>query len=112
MKRFFITLIMALSMIFAVSCKTTENIGDITFGASSMKIFYTMDITQRQLDSICEADILPDYNQWIKAKFTDFETNKVYVKRMYFKSYSEYNEVIYILVGEKAPYKITKRIAE
>ena len=112
MKRFFAIITLLISIIFVVSCKTTENVNEVTFGSSSMKIFYTMDISQRQLDSICEADILPNYNQWIKARFTDFETNKKYVKRMYFKHYSENNEVIYILVGENEPYIITKRIAE
>ena len=56
--------------------------------------------------------MLPNYNEWLKARFTDYETNTVFVKRMYLKSCSDENEVIYILIGENEPYKITKRIAE
>ena len=111
MKKIFITLVMVISM-FLFSCKTKENFGEITFGTSSMQSLYEMTITQNQIDSICEADMLPNYSEWIKARFTDYETNTVFVKRMYLKSCSDKNEIIYILVGENEPYKIIKRIAE
>lgn len=94
------------------SCKTYKNTGEITFGTSSMQNLYEMTITQHQIDSICDADMLPNYNEWLKARFIDYETNTVFVKRMYLKSCSDENEVIYILIGENEPYKITKRIAE
>lgn len=109
MKRIFTFLLIAFLLF---SCKTQENIGEITFGTSSMQNLYEMTITQHQIDSICEADMLPNYTEWLKARFTDYETNTVFVKRMYFKSCSDENEVIYILIGESEPYKITKRIAE
>ena len=110
MKRFLTILIIAFSMLFAVSCSTTKNTEEITFG-TQMMVIYTMDINQYQLDSICAVDTLPNYDTWIKARFTDYETNTVFVKRMCFKKTPEYEEVIYILVGENDPYKITKRIA-
>lgn len=109
MKRILTALLIAFLMF---SCKTQQTVEDITFGTSAMLNQYEMQITQHQLDSICEADTLPNYKQWIKAKFTDYETNNVFVKRMYFKTCSEDGEIVYILLGEKEPYKITKRIAE
>lgn len=111
MKRFLSILIVAFSMLFAVSCSTTKNTEEITFG-TQMMVIYAMDINQYQLDSICMVDTLPSCETWIKARFTDYETNTVFVKRMCFKKAPEYDEVIYILVGENEPYKITKRIAE
>ena len=109
MKKIFTFLLMLFLMF---SCKTYKNTGEITFGTSSMQNLYEMTITQHQIDSICDADMLPNYNEWLKARFTDYETNTVFVKRMYLKSCSDENEVIYILIGENEPYKITKRIAE
>lgn len=109
MKRIF-TFILMLFLI--ISCSTTKNVSDLTFGTSVMMNSYEMQITQHQLDSICTADTLPYYDSWLKARFTDYETNTIFVKRMYLKTYSEYEEIIYILIGENEPYKITKRIAE
>lgn len=112
MKRFLRNLLIAFAMLFMVSCGTTKETGEVVFGTSSMMVLYTMDISQYQLDSICTADILPYYDSWLKARFTDYETNTVFVKRMYLKACSEDEEIIYILIGEEEPYKITKRIAE
>ena len=109
MKKIFIFLLMLFLMF---SCKTHHNVGEITFGAPIMINIYEMTITQHQLDSICEVDMIPTYDKWIKTSFIDYETDSVFTKRLYLKSYSEENEVIYILLGEKEPYKITKRIAE
>lgn len=109
MKKIFIFLLMLFLMF---SCKTHQNVGEITFGAPIMINLYEMTITQHQLDSICEVDMLPTYEKWIKTSFIDYETDSVFTKRLYLKSYSEENEVIYILLGEKEPYKIIKRIAE
>lgn len=109
MKRIFTFLLIAFLMF---SCKTKQNVGEITFGAPTMINLYEMTITQHQLDSICEVDMLPTYEKWIKTSFIDYETDSVFTKRLYLKSYSEENEVIYILLGDKEPYKITKRIAE
>jgi len=111
MKRFLTILIVAFSMLFTVSCGSTKNTEEITFG-TQMLVIYTMDVTQHQLDSICTVDTLPNYDTWIKARFTDYETNTVFVKRMCFKKTPEYDEVLYILVGDNEPYKITKRITD
>lgn len=109
MKKIFTFILM---LFLTLSCSTTKNVGDITFGTSVMMNSYEMQITQHQLDSICVADILPTYDKWIKTSFIDYETDSVFTKRLYLKDYSDENEVIYILLGEKEPYKITKRIAE
>lgn len=111
MKRILITIIVMVSMLFYVSCNMTRNVEETNFG-TAMMVMYDMSINQSQLDSICTVDTLPYYDKWIKARFTDYETNKVFVKRMCFKKNIEYNEVVYILIGEKEPYKITKRITE
>jgi hypothetical protein len=104
--------LLAFLLFFSIGCTTHRNMEDITFGAPIMINLYEFAITQHQLDSICDADMLPAYEKWIKTSFIDYETDSVFTKRIYLKSYSEENEVIYILLGEKEPYKITKRIAE
>lgn len=109
MKQLFIEIII---MLFLLSSCAAVKIGDdINFG-TSMSVVYCSDISQYQLDSICDADTLPYYDTWIKARFTDYETNTVFIKRMCFKNESDYDEIIYILIGENEPYKITKRITK
>lgn len=108
MKRFFITLIMALSMLFMFSCKTQENVGEINFG-SSITMDYTLEIGNRGIDSICVVDSLPDYREWVGAKFTDYETNETIYKRMCMKRYNDGVEFLYILVGYEEPYIISRR---
>ena len=107
-----LTIILALFLAITFSCKTGKNVGENVFGTTSMMVLYNMDINQNQLDSICKVDTLPDYNKWLSARFTDYETNTVILKRIYLKKYSDDEEVIYILMGNKEPYKIVKRIAE
>lgn len=111
MKKLF-NLILMLGFLFLLSCTDTSQPNEITFGTSSKQVANTLVITRTQLDSICKADLLPDYNAWMTMNFTDYETNVVYTKRIYFKNYSEDVEVIYILMGNEEPYKITIRIAE
>lgn len=108
MKRFFVTLIMALSMLFMFSCKTQQNVGEINFG-SSITMDYTLEIGNRGIDSICVVDSLPDYREWVGAKFTDYETNEIIYKRMCIKRYNDGVEFLYILVGYKEPYTISRR---
>ena len=101
--------LVALALVFVVGCTTQKNVEEVVFG-TSMMVTYTMDVTEIQVDSICKADMLPNYDKWIKSSFTDYETNQVFVKRLYIKN-GEY-EVVYILTGDREPYKITRRITE
>lgn len=107
MKKIFIFLLM---MFLMFSCKTHQNVDEITFG-SSMRNSYTMSITQSQLDSICDADTLPVLDRWVAVRFTDYETNKVYIKRMCRKNVNNI-EYMYILTENGKKYKITRRITE
>lgn len=106
-----IKILLVFLLAIGIGCTTPRNIEEITFGTSMLRV-YTMSVTERQLDSICDADMLPKYDKWIKTSFTDHETDSVFTKRLYMKSYSPESELIYILLGDKEPYKITKRIAE
>lgn len=92
------------------SCKTYQNFDEIAFG-SSMRNSYTMEITKSQLDSICHADTLPSVERWASARFTDYETNKSYMKRMCRKSVNGV-EYMYILAEDGRKYKITRRITD
>ena len=110
MKRLLKFLLVLVITLF-VGCTTQKEVNEITFG-TAMKVNYTLSVSDIQMDSICNVDELPNYRNWLGTKFTDYETNTVYFKRVYFKSYSDDYEMIYILLGEKEPYKITRRIAE
>ena len=86
-----------------------ELTNDVSFG-SSMKVSYTMVATSIQIDSICEYDTLPNVLTWKSMRFTDYETNTVYTKRLYIKDKNKDSEIVYIILGEKEPYVITRRI--
>ena len=76
-----------------------------------MRNSYVMNITKSQFDSICLSDTLPNINMWASVRFTDYETNKVYVKRMCRKTINN-REYMYILTENEKKYKITRRITE
>ena len=110
MKKNILKLVFILFTAFIIGCSGQKEItNDIQFGAS-MKVSYTMVMCDRQIDSLCEADTLPSVSLWKKNEFTDYETNSKQVKRLYIKKYTDETESIYILLGEKEPYVITRRI--
>lgn len=106
-----ISFVLGLMLLITLGCATHKNVDDVVFG-SSIKIDYSLTVNKMQIDSICTVDTLPNFNTWISARFTDYETNKVFLKRMYIKQYNDDYEIVYILVGDCEPYKITKRIRE
>lgn len=111
-KKFILTIVMCLSF---VGCdllfKTPRNDNNQTYGATGMKASYEMVATAWQVDSICKADTLPNLDAWIFSTFNDYETGEIIYKRMYVKEGGE-KEIIYIIMGDKEPYKVTRRITE
>lgn len=92
--------------------KRQQERNDYPYG-TSMKITCNIDNGKYyQIDSIVKADTLPSVNKWLQSTFTDYETNQKYEKRLYVKTYNNGTEVVYIILGNKEPYKITKRITE
>ena len=72
---------------------------------------YVMTATEWQVDSICNADALPEMKTWMVTSFKDYETGNVVVKHMYFKSVGE-KEIVYIITGVEEPYSVQRRITE
>lgn len=114
MKKFIKNLFLSVGIVLIMSCcGNTSNVSkkkDITFG-TSMKVSYEMMATRMQVDSICVADTLPQMDSWLASSFKDYETGAVQVKRMYIKK-NDKNEIIYIILGNEQPYKVTRRITE
>ena len=114
MKKFFIHIILA-ALVFAtagqcVGGSGNGNGGETTFG-TSMRNSYTMQATNRQIDSICVVDTLPNISEWITMSFKDYETNETITKRMYIKNRGK-KEATYIIMGNNEPYKVSLRITE
>ena len=85
MKKFFIHIILA-ALVFAtagqcVGGSGNGNGGETTFG-TSMRNSYTMQATNRQIDSICVVDTLPNISEWITMSFKDYETNEMVTKKI------------------------------
>lgn len=117
MKRFFKNLFLTIALTASLtSCGwltklSRNNDGDQGTLGSSMKVSYTMMASAWQVDSICTADSLPIIDEWITNSFIDYETGMKITKRMYIKEDTE-NEIIYIIVGDSAPFQVTRRITE
>lgn len=103
-------LIFAIVFLFLAGCSALK-VDEVAVFGSSMRNSYTMEITKLQLDSICNADTLPVVERWASARFTDYETNKSYIKRMCRKSVGGI-EYMYILTEDGRKYKITRRITD
>ena len=116
MKKFFKNLFLTIAVAASItSCGwltklSHSNTGTTEFG-TTMKVSYTMQATDWQIDSICTADALPPLDEWIVNTFQDFETGQRIVKKMYIKEDTK-NELIYIIVGSSEPYQVTRRITE
>ena len=100
----FIAMIIGGCGLFKKTPKPAENV----YG-TEMVNSYVMAATQWQIDSICTADNLPNLDEWAASSFTDFETGKVTVKRMYIK-YEGKTELMYIVTGYEEPYGVSRRI--
>lgn len=117
MKKIFKNIILVLIMCLSfVACdlifKTPRKDNDKNLGqAQSMLISYTMEASSWQVDSICQADTLPNIDNWLTSQFTDYETNEIVVKRLYYKDYGN-TEVVYIITGSTEPFIVTRRITE
>lgn len=112
-KKLALVLVMCLSM---VGCdlifKTPRNNDNNQTYGTSMILSYTMDhATAWQVDSICKADTLPNIDTWLTTQFTDYETNEIVVKRLYYKDYGE-TEVVYVITGSTEPFIVMRRITE
>lgn len=105
--------LIAIIGVFFIGCATIKHQqSDIVFG-TSMKISYIIeDGTEYQIDSIIMADTLPNIKRWMHMNYTDYETNKKILKRMYVRTYKNGNESTYIIIGNEEPYNITKRITQ
>lgn len=105
-------LIIAAAILF-VGCGSVKKVSKEEFMlGSSMRMEQTLlNATQHQVDSVCVADSLPKIKTWTGTSFTDFETRQVTIKRTYIKRANN-KETVYIVIGQKAPYIIEKRISE
>ena len=107
--------VLLLSVILLCGCGETwrlnhqqQNNQEYVIG--SMRAYvYTYDA--RQVDSMCVVDKLPrDLGEWTATAYSDYETGKRVVKRMYIKEFSEKEELIYLISEEdERLYKIIKR---
>lgn len=101
--------IMMIMMASLLSCGNTRRSTPNTNITPSMTIGYTMNASMNQIDSICMADTLPTFKNWLSNEFKDAETGDVILKRVYVKQRNDY-EVTYIAVGTNEPYEIIQRI--
>lgn len=117
MKKFLSRLILAAGLMISVAgcgllSKLHKPVDPVepTYG-NGMLNSYVMEATAWQVDSICNADALPSLDEWIVNSFQDFETGENIVKYMYIKRLGD-NEIIYIIMGQKEPFNVTRRITQ
>jgi hypothetical protein len=78
---------------------------------TSMEVAYHIEQgSKQQLDSIITVDNLPNFRNWLYSEFSDYETGRRISKKTCIVVHEDGREIVYIVVGLKEPYKITKRI--
>ena len=92
-------------------CGGSKHSTNTVYGERMMNSYVMENVTQRQVDSICVADTLPNFKEWVGSIYVDFETRQTVVKRIYMKS-KEPKQILYVIVGEEEPYKVERRITE
>ena len=70
----------------------------------------TYEYSQWQLDSLCNADNLPNnLNDWINRGYQDYETDAYITRYMYIKELNDNYEMIYIVTPRGEIYVVSKR---
>lgn len=112
MMNFFKSLILSIGISFMVfGCGGTKHSSNTVYGETMRNSYVMENVTQRQVDSICVADTLPNIKEWTGSVYVDFETRQTIVKRIYMKS-NEPKQILYVVIGEGEPYKVERRITE
>lgn len=105
-------LIVIFLLLILCNCSTMNNkniTNDIMYGDSMIYDLYIEKATLYQVDSIINADTLPTLDLWFLTTFVDFQTNERILKRLCIKQNNKI-ENVYVVIGNKEPYKIEKRI--
>lgn len=125
MRKFKSFLIVCLALIIA-SCRqlvgnningsTSENdstdVVEIVMSSPVQYLGDDFEVTIAQIDSICNADTLPNFDSWLTISFRDDETNKIFQRKMCIK-YMKNKEIVYTITVDNAePYSYTKRITK
>lgn len=112
LKKLFICVGVSLMLIGCGVYKKQQTPDTETLGVSMRVTCNIQNGKEYQIDSLVNADALPMLNKWLSSVYVDYETNKKILKRMYVRTYEDGTEAVYVITGEKEPYKIQKRITE
>ena len=102
-------------IIMFISCgvlKKRQEKNDYPFGTSMVVTCNIQNGKDYQIDSIVKADTLPNIEGWLRSVYIDFDTEERIIKRLYIKTHKDGTESVYVVMGSKEPYKITKRITK
>lgn len=84
----------------------------VIFGTPRQYLGESFEAYKSQIDSLCQADTLPNIDDWLTVKFKDDETGVDYFKKMCIKYFKNTETVYTIIIDEAEPYPYTKRITE
>lgn len=112
MKKIFKLITFILISTFIIGCCGTKTaINNKVFGTSMKYSLYIEKASDYQVDSLINADELPQLERWLGNTFVDYNTNEIISKRMYIRKNNE-GEIVYVITGNTEPFKIEKRITE
>ena len=103
---------LALMLVGCGVIKKQQERNDYALGTSMRLACNIQDGKMYQIDSLIAADTLPQLNKWLRSVYIDYETGERILKRMYIRQYNNGNEAVYLVMGSREPYKISKRITE
>ena len=77
MMSFFKSLILSIGIsVMVFGCGGSKHSTNTVYGERMMNSYVMENVTQRQVDSICVADSLPNFNKWVGSIYVDFETRQ------------------------------------
>lgn len=113
-------LLLFISLLFLLSgCFLTDNNFDLgqknhtdtvkILSHSTQIVSYYDTVTNVELDSIIEAEMLPEVKTWAVCEFFDYETGATITKSTYYKQNKDGSACYYVITGQTEPYIIEKR---
>jgi hypothetical protein len=83
---------------------------EIVVGTAPSMYQITTTYNERQLDSMCLADNIPEaFDGWIGRAYQDYETKEYTLRYMYIKELNDNFEMIYIVTPKGELYVVSKR---
>ena len=112
MKKTLKHLLVAITATFIViGCGNTKKATNNNYG-TSMRAAFDFEATIEQIDSVRNADSLPELSKWFTTSYRDFETGCPYIRYTYMVDCKDSTIKYTLLMDKEMPYPFKKIITK